>query len=80
MLGWGSSYMIFALSNIVDTAKWNFELYDKPYCTNDFITRNIGWKDSKSMVMENIDACVKFVVNMFEKSRVIYENIKKLGY
>lgn len=80
MLGWGSSYMIFALSNIVDTAKWSFELYDKPYCTNDFITRNIGWKDSKSMVMENIDACVKFVVDKFEKSRAIYENIKKLGY
>ena len=80
MLGWGSSYMIFALSNIVDTSKWNFELYDKPYCTNDFITKNIGWKDSKNMVFENIDGCVKFVVGMFEKSRVIYENIKKLGY
>lgn len=80
MLGWGGSYMIFSLSNIEETTKWNFELYDKPYCTNDFITRNIGWKDSKNMVMENIEDCVKFVVEKFEKSRVIYENIKKLGY
>lgn len=80
LLGWGSSSMIFALSNIVDTSKWNFELYDKPYCTNDFITRNIGWRDSKDMTFENIEGCVKFVVDKFEKSRVIYENIKKLGY
>ena len=80
MLGWGSSYMIFALSPIEETSKWAFELYDKPYCTNDFITRNIGWKDSKSLIFDNIDGCVKFVVDKFEKSRVIYENIKKLGY
>ena len=80
MIGWGGSYMIFSLSNIEETTKWNFQLYDKPYCTNDFITRNIGWKDSKNMVMENIDDCVKFVVDKFEKSRAIYENIKKLGY
>ena len=80
MLGYGSSYMIFNLSNIEETSKWVFELYDKPYCTNDFITRNIGWKDSKSITFDTIDDCVKFVCNKFETSRSIYENIKKLGY
>lgn len=80
MLGYGSSYMIFNLSNIEETSKWVFELYDKPYCTNDFITRNIGWKDSKAITFDTIDDCVKFVCNKFETSRSIYENIKKLGY
>jgi hypothetical protein len=80
MLGFGSSYMIFSLSNIEETSKWAFELYDKPYCTNDFITKNIGWKESKTLIFDNIDGCVKFVVDKFDKSREIYENIKKLGY
>lgn len=80
LLGFGSSYMIFSLSNIDETNQWNFELYDKPYCTNDFITKNIGWKDSKLITFDNIEGCVKFVLDKFEKSRVIYENIKKLGY
>ena len=79
-LGCGSSNMIFTLSNIEETNKWNFKLYDKPYCISDFITKNIGWKDLEQITFDNIDDCVKFVINKFEKSRVIYENIKKLGY
>lgn len=80
MLGYGCSNMIFTLSNIEETSKWNFKLYDKPYCINDFITKNIGWNDSPIITFDNIEDCVKFVLNKFEKSRVIYENIKKLGY
>ena len=80
LLGCGSSYMIFTLRNIEEKNKWNFELYDKPYCMSDFITKNIGWNNLQPTTFETIDDCVKFVLNKFEKSRVIYENIKKLGY
>lgn len=80
MLGCGSSYMIFTLRNIEETNRWNFELYDKPYCMSDFITKNIGWNNLQPTTFDTIDDCVKFVLNKFEKSRVIYENIKKLGY
>ena len=80
LLGCGNSYMIFTLRNIEETNRWNFELYDKPYCMSDFITKNIGWNNLQPITFDNIDDCVKFVLNKFEKSRVIYENIKKLGY
>lgn len=80
LLGCGSSYMIFTLRNIEEKNKWNFELYDKPYCMSDFITKNIGWNNLQPTTFDTIDDCVKFVINKFEKSRVIYENIKKLGY
>ena len=80
LLGCGSSYMIFTLRNIEETNRWNFELYDKPYCMSDFITKNIGWNNLQPTTFDTIDDCVKFVINKFEKSRVIYENIKKLGY
>lgn len=80
LLGCGNSYMIFTLRNIEETNRWNFELYDKPYCMSDFITKNIGWNNLQNITFDNIDDCVKFVLNKFEKSRVIYENIKKLGY
>lgn len=80
MLGCGSSYMIFTLRNIEETNRWNFELYDKPYCMSDFITKNIGWNNLQPTTFDTIDDCVKFVLNKFEKSRAIYENIKKLGY
>lgn len=80
LLGCGSSYMIFTLRNIEEKNKWNFELYDKPYCMSDFITKNIGWNNLQPTTFDTIDDCVKFVLNKFEKSRVIYENIKKLGY
>ena len=80
MLGCGSSYMIFTLRNNEEKNKWNFELYDKPYSMSDFITKNIGWNNLQPTTFDTIDDCVKFVLNKFEKSRVIYENIKKLGY
>ena len=80
LLGCGNSYMIFTLRNIEETNRWNFELYDKPYCMSDFITKNIGWNNLQNITFDTIDDCVKFVLNKFEKSRVIYENIKKLGY
>lgn len=80
LLGCGNSYMIFTLRNIEETNRWNFELYDKPYCMSDFITKNIGWNNLQPTTFDTIDDCVKFVLNKFEKSRVIYENIKKLGY
>lgn len=80
LLGCGNSYMIFTLRNIEETNRWNFELYDKPYCMSDFITKHIGWNNLQNITFDTIDDCVKFVLNKFEKSRVIYENIKKLGY
>lgn len=80
LLGCGNSYMIFTLRNIEEKNKWNFELYDKPYCMSDFITKNIGWNNLQPTTFDTIDDCVKFVLNKFEKSRAIYENIKKLGY
>lgn len=80
LLGCGSSYMIFTLRNIEEKNKWNFELYDKPYSMSDFITKNIGWNNLQNITFDTIDDCVKFVLNKFEKSRLIYENIKKLGY
>ena len=80
LLGCGNSYMIFTLRNIEETNRWNFELYDKPYCMSDFITKHIGWNNLQNITFDTIDDCVKFVLNKFEKSRMIYENIKKLGY
>lgn len=80
LLGCGNRYMIFTLRNIEETNRWNFELYDKPYCMSDFITKNIGWNNLQPTTFDTIDDCVKFVLNKFEKSRMIYENIKKLGY